>query len=111
MAGFLTFVHRALKIESPSDLGHCTSIWPSLTPRCGGADRSRDQRNGSLRWRDVEGGDESRGGEGAVVNPLEERGEASSKGTKVKWRHAILMERGEQSEAGGGEEDTVQPGV
>lgn len=29
------------------------------------------------------------------VNPLEGRSEASSKGAKVRWRHAILMERGE----------------
>ena len=34
------------------------------------------------------------------VNSPEERGEASSKGALVSWRHAILMESGEETAEG-----------
>lgn len=40
-----------------------------------------------------------RGGQEGV-NPPEERSEASSKGAKARWRHAILMGGGRESEPG-----------
>lgn len=71
--------------------------------------RSRSEPRAEECLPEMERQREARGAE--RVNPPEERSEASSKEAKVRWRHAILMERGRESVAGRGEEETLHIGV
>lgn len=86
--GLLTLKHQSIQKVSSSDLGNCPN--QSLEECHNEMQRQRKAQR---------------------VNSLEEIREASSKGAKVRWRHAILIERGRERAAGRGEEETPKIGV
>lgn len=63
------------------------SIWLSITELCVRADWIRSEECLHKINKKKKAGKESKG-----VNPLEEKGEAASKGGKVRCTHAILIE-------------------